>query len=353
MTNDYKKDFLLNVFYVATVLALIVVISKFLLAYIFPFVIGACVAFVVQKPALYLSERFHINKKIFAVMLTVLVCFFVLVAVFLGTWAIGNRLTGYISKAPEYIRGFQKTVDGIEKSITDNIQSLTAGQRSAIETAFSKTINSFVTLATGFISDTAANIIKGLPGFLVSSIVTVVASCYLAKDFDRLKRFAAGLMKPQKVKILSSIKNVFVKNSIKFIKGYGIISVITFLELSLAFWVLGIKNAVLTAMLISLVDALPVLGVGTVIIPWAIIELLKNNFILGFGLVITYGVIAVVRNFIEPKIIGNQMGINPIFTLFSMFLGLKIAGIFGMILFPLTLTVMIDYYKNENISDGD
>ena len=353
MTKEYKKDFLLNVFFIVTVLALIVVVSKFLLAYIFPFVIGIGVAFVVQKPALYLSKRLHINKQVFAVTLTVLICFVVLAAIFLGVWALGNRMTEYISKMPEYIRGFQKTVDGMEKKITDNIQSLTAGQKNAIQTAFSKAINSFITLATDFISDTAANIIKGLPGFLISSIVTVVASCYLAKDFDRLKRFAAGLMKPERVKTVSGIKNVFVKNSIKFIKGYGIISVITFFELSLAFSVLGIKKAILTAMLISLVDALPVLGVGTVIIPWAIIELLKNNLILGFGLVITYAVIAVVRNFIEPKIIGNQMGINPIFTLFSMFLGLKIAGILGMILFPLTLTVMIDYYKNENISDDD
>lgn len=351
MTNEYKKDFLLNVFYIVTVLALIVLVSKFLLAYILPFLIGICVAFIVQKPAFYLSKRFHTKKQVFAVILTVLICFVVLVTIFLGVWAIGSRLTGYISKMPEYIRDFQKTVGSIEKSITDNIESLTIAQKNAIKTAFSKTINTFITLATGFISDTAANIIKGLPGFLISSIVTVVASCYIAKDFDRLKRFAAGLMKPQKVETLSGIKNVFVKNSIKFIRGYGIISVITFFELSLAFWVLKIKNAVLTAMLISLVDALPVLGVGTVIIPWAIIELLRNNLILGFGLVLTYAVIAVVRNFIEPKIIGNQMGINPIFTLFSMFLGLKIAGIFGTILFPLTLTVMIDYYKNERISD--
>ena len=122
---------------------------------------------------------------------------------------------------------------------------------------------------------------------------------------------------------------------------------ITFLELTAGLMLLKIKYAPFIALLISVIDILPVLGTGMVVIPWGFAELITGNAARGIGLLVMYAVITLVRNFAEPKIIGDKIGINPLFTLLAMFIGLKTAGIAGVLLFPTALIVTVKYYKNE------
>ena len=101
----------------------------------------------------------------------------------------------------------------------------------------------------------------------------------------------------------------------------------------------------------AIVDLLPVLGTGTVLLPWGIILLISSDSFSGFGMIALYVVITLVRNFAEPKIIGSQIGINPLFTLLAMFAGLKLFGFVGLILLPITLIVTIEYYRKEINAD--
>ena len=94
-------------------------------------------------------------------------------------------------------------------------------------------------------------------------------------------------------------------------------------------------------------DLLPVFGTGIILLPWSVFSFLQSNYKNGFGLVALYLIIMIVRNFAEPKIIGKQININPIFTLLFIFIGLRIGGIMGMLLFPLILTVVFTYYRRQ------
>ena len=339
MNYEYKKEFVLNFLYVASVLAIIIFASKYLFAYLFPFVIGVSIALIVQKPANTLALRFRFKKPVCAVVLTVLICAAVFALAGLAAWSLGGRLAAFIGKMPDYFTAVQDSLERIKNDVFGDVRSL--------DGIFSGAVSSFLSRITAFASNLAAGFVKGLPAFLISSIVTVVASCYIAKDFDRLKKFVIGVVPDQTAKKIGRVKNIIVCNTVKFVKGYGIIAIITFIQLSALFAILGIEKPVLRALLVSLVDALPVLGVGTVLIPWAAIELLQRNFYVGFGILIGYAAVMIIRNFLEPKIIGDQIGINPIFTLLSMFLGLKISGVSGLILFPLALTVVVEYYRDD------
>ena len=144
------------------------------------------------------------------------------------------------------------------------------------------------------------------------------------------------------------IKNILVNSVFKFAKGYLIILGITFSELFLGFTVLKIKYVLLLAAVISLIDILPVLGTGTVLIPWAAVEFIMGNTAKGTSLAALYIVITVVRNFAEPKIIGKQMGIKPLFTLLAMFIGIKLFGLAGIFILPIMLIVVIEYYKDKS-----
>jgi predicted PurR-regulated permease PerM len=82
-------------------------------------------------------------------------------------------------------------------------------------------------------------------------------------------------------------------------------------------------------------------------VPWAVIAVLLGDYYLGIGLAVLFVIVVILRNFLEPKIIGKQVGINSLFTLATMFLGLKVLGILGLFLFPIIFIVTVQYYKNE------
>lgn len=347
MTYEYKKGLLINLLLIVTLTGAAVCFLRYIPGYVLPFVIGVIIAFSVQKPSRFISERSHIKKEICAVVLTVCICIFSFSMLILLILAVGSRILDFLPSVPRYLSDFEEYFFGAKDDLMKNFHALTQAEKNSVENIVSQAADSLVTNATGLLSGFATGLVKNLPAFLITSIVTVVASCYIAKDFERLKKFVTGILSVERTATLKAIKRAFQENALKLIKGYALISLITFAELTLAFLILGVNDPLYVAALVALVDVLPVLGVGTVLLPWSAIEFLTHNYSLGTGLLAAYCVIIVVRNFIEPRIIGSQMGINPIFTMFSMFLGLKIAGVSGMIISPLVLTVAISYYKNN------
>ena len=126
-----------------------------------------------------------------------------------------------------------------------------------------------------------------------------------------------------------------------------IIMFITFCELCLGLWLIGgTNNLFVVAGIICIVDILPVLGVGTVLIPWSVILMVTGDFTRGILLALLYIVIVIIRNFIEPRIIGKQMGLHPLVTLICIFVGLRLFGIIGMFAVPLTVMVLIELQRS-------
>ena len=121
---------------------------------------------------------------------------------------------------------------------------------------------------------------------------------------------------------------------------------ITFVELSIGLTLIGIKHAVAVALVVSIFDILPVLGTGGVMIPWTVLAALQGNYSLAVGLLVIYIVITVIRNIIEPKIVGSQLGLHPVVTLCSMFVGVQLFGVIGLFGFPIGLPLL--RYLNDH-----
>ena len=121
---------------------------------------------------------------------------------------------------------------------------------------------------------------------------------------------------------------------------------ITFIELSIGLTIIGVENSIIIALLTACLDILPVLGTGGVMIPWSIISLIMGDIGVGIGLIVVYLVVTVIRNIIEPKIVGTQLGLHPLATLISMFIGVNIAGIIGLFGFPIMLSLLLHLNKH-------
>ena len=127
----------------------------------------------------------------------------------------------------------------------------------------------------------------------------------------------------------------------KYVRSYALILCITFCELLAGFWILGIGKPAGVALAIAVFDVLPVVGCGTVLIPWSVVSFLTGNWPLGVGLFIHYIVIAVVRNVIEPKIVGTRVGLHPLLALLGMVLGRALFGPVGILGLPIAMVIVV------------
>ncbi len=194
------------------------------------------------------------------------------------------------------------------------------------------------------------NAVAFIPKTLLNFAVIIIATYYFAIDRVKINCFFLSLFPRSVRRNLKKGKDALSETVGKYLHAYGLLFLITFGELLLAFLVLGIDYSFLLALLISIVDILPVLGTGTVLIPWALVMIFSGNYTLGTGLLIAYAVITVVRQVIEPKIIGKFIGISPLAALASMYIGLELMGIVGIFTFPIGAIILkrlIEYLRKE------
>ncbi len=347
MERTSKKNFIIDVLYIVLVFALIITVSFVVFKFLFPFVVGVVVALCVQMPASKLAQRTRLSKGISAAVLSlVLYVLITLLACFL-VYRIILSSVGFIDYLPVFFENTGEKLIQIGEKYSNIFERVPEEMRLWLKTLTGETVQNVLSYISRQITDTISLLVKKMPLFLISGIVTLVASCYIAKDFDSLKRFVKSVIGNKYWSSTVKIKKILAGSVFKMVKGYFFLSAITCAQLYIGFLFLKVGKPFTVALFISAVDLLPVLGTGTVMIPWAFITALIGNYTAGIGLGILYIITVIVRNFLEPKIIGKQLGVNALFTLVAMFLGLKVLGFWGLILFPIILIVTVQYYREE------
>ena len=347
MEQQSRKSFLINTFYFVTIAAIIFVFCKFMLAFLMPFVVGGAVAWLVQEPADFISSKLKIKHSVVAGTLALDVFAGIGALIFFICFkAVGAAVDffGEIGANTDVLTSF---FDNLKNSAASFFEKLPRKFTDLLSVFYGNAVNRLIASLTSVISSAAGYTVKHAPQFLLSCVVAAASSCYIAADYRKLIKFVRELCGDKTYRNALKIKNILVNSVFKFAKGYLIILGITFAELFLGFTVFKIRYALPLAAIISVIDILPVLGTGTVLVPWAAAEFILGNTAKGAGLAILYLIITAVRNFAEPKIIGKQMGIKPLFTLLAMFVGIKLFGIAGIFILPITLIVVIEYYREE------
>ena len=150
--------------------------------------------------------------------------------------------------------------------------------------------------------------ITSFPSAIITITVTIVSSIYIIIDYEGIVDFIYKIL-PRKVSYFIEDVTIFIKDNIlNVLKSYLIIMVITFAELTIGLTILRAKPTILIAALIAIMDILPILGVGTALIPWAFVEMIFGNIFRGLGVLLLYVIITIVRNIIEPRIVGTRLG---------------------------------------------
>ena len=347
MDTEQKRAFLINVLFAAFVTAAVYFILKFTLSFLLPFVIGIVLSFLLQRPAAAISEKFGADKRVCTVALVTVVFILVTAAVSAAVWFVVLTAGRLAEKLPSIVYGVQNMHKSLSLLFENALKRLPTELRDSMNGLLTAFFDKLTAKVSEWLSAAAADAAKGFPAFIFSSFVTVIASFYISKDYRKIIKFFKNLISDKSWQKIITIKNIVMGSVLKFALGYLILMLLTFAELWIGFFVIGIKYGFLAAAVIAVIDILPVLGTGTVLIPWAIIELSSGDPSTGIKLFVLYVIITVIRNIAEPRLIGGRLGINPLFTLITIFVGLKISGFAGMVILPLASIVVIKYYKKQ------
>ena len=351
---ERRKRFLINILFWAAIVALIYVIFKYLLPFLMPFFIAALIAIFTRPLARIISRKTHIKLKIVSLICT-LVCFVIIAGIIA---VIVIRLAGLgtdlFSAIPSiYAETIEPALTDFSERIADQIGRLNPETVAILERISDRLIDSLGNVAVGFSNWTVngvKNIVTGLPNFLLSCVICVIAAIFITLDYEKIKEAGKLLMPDRTTKVIMESSSNLRKIIWKYLKAYGIIMLITFAEIAIGLLIIGIKNAFLVAVLIAIFDIFPIVGSGMILLPWTIITLIQGHIMRGIGLGILYVIVIVVRQFLEPRVVGKHVGMHPLLTLACMFVGAHLFGGIGLFGVPVTTAVILSLNENGVIN---
>lgn len=345
----FRRSFIINCGYFAIIAALIFIIVKYAVPLLMPFILAFLVAVFLQRPTRFLHRKLKLKKKLCALMCALL--FFVALAAFIS-WGGIELVTGIHKLFINLPQFYNNTVEPMLMNVFKDLESMKVWKElnliellRNLETqmmdALGGLATSISTKAIGMVTGFAAS----LPMLFIKTVLFIVGTVFITMDYDKIMGFVVYQMNDRVREIFEETKVYMVNVLFVVIRSYIIIMSITFVELSIGLSIIGIDYAILIALCIAIFDILPVLGTGGVMIPWTVISIVLGNFWLALKLFILYVIITIVRNIIEPKIVGSQLGLHPIVTLSSMFAGLQVLGGLGLFGFPIGLSLLVHLNK--------
>ena len=340
-------------------------VGKYVLIAVLPFLIAWSTALMLRPLAKYLSEKSGFGQKLCAVFLLVLLFLLIgslLVLTVNRLLVESGKLLVKLSKESDKIGAYLVSLIERLESLGTKIPILHELSRlkglealgDYMDTLLTEIAKSLTTAVTTKLPGIIAGFISAIPSFLIFFVISVMASFYFTLDLDTIHGFFVSIL-PSSLSARIPDFQKGLKNFLsRYFKAYALILFLTFCELYVGFSVLSLEYSFLPALLISLVDVFPVLGVGTVLLPWSAISLLGGNYRLGLGLIILWGTVTIVRQIIEPRIVGGTLGIHPVLMLIAMYLGFRFFGILGVLLSPamliITRFIIKEFQKNKNVS---
>lgn len=338
----YWTRVLKKILIAAVILAGLFISIKLSIFYL-PFLIAFIVSLILEPIIRFVKNRTSFTRKTCAII--VMLVFATLIISFL-VWGIFS----VISEASNLLSGLNGYYDKFNNLI----------QKIIYNSGFSKIqlpeeVKQIIDNSSKEVLEAGSNYVeKFLTGLLETATSIPIIAIYIGVTF-----IAIYFMCADRIYILDEVEHhlpkVWVKKIGKhlreligslgsFLKAEAILVLISFIEVLVGLYLfkifgLNIQYPLLMALLIGFVDAIPILGSGTVMIPWAVIKAINGDIALAIGLVVLWVVITIVRQLIEPKIVSKQLGIHPIFTLIAMYTGLKLIGVFGLIVGPIILII--------------
>jgi len=356
MKQKYKESLKKIGIFAAVVISVTagVFLSFRLAFFLMPFLIAFALSSLMEPLIRILNKKLHISRKVSAPIILLLMLAAIVTLVVLGVLRLIKEVRGLIVAAPGFLSDLyvkitdlmsdvSRHIDWLPAGITDNLGDILVNLSNTI-TNFGKTI-----VKGAYITATS------LPEAIIFTIITLLATFFMSKDREYISSVLRRHLPDSWLHRIMTIKKDLFNAIFGYLKAALIMMIITFTELFIGFCIIGVSYPLLLAFIIAVIDALPILGTGGVLIPWSLYSFITGDIKMGISIIVLYIIVLVIRQTVEPKVVGTQIGMYPLLTLLAMYTGLKVAGFIGLILGPITFLLIRNIlkmiYKNKPIKE--
>ena len=320
--------------------------ARYLLPVLTPFLLGAGLALAAEPLVALLSRKLPRGA---ATGIGVTLTFAILALIITALCALAVRELGVLAAVlPELLEAAKGGMESLELFLTDLVmrspESIQPMLIERVEALFSGS-SALLDRGTAFLLKLASGVLTALPDSALGFGTGLIASYMISA---KLPAFRARLNVDKFAPWLDAARGM--KSAVfGWLKAQVKLSGVTWGILTVGFYILKVHHAPLWALGVSLVDAFPILGTGAVLVPWSLISFLQADTGRAFGLLILYAAVTIVRTTLEPKLIGKQLGLDPLLTLAALYTGYRLWGIMGMLIAPILAVAaaqLIEVRKN-------
>lgn len=310
-----------------------------------PFLLGWVIAVVLDAPVRGIQRRIGCSRKLVSLVLIFGILLLVGGGVSLLVYYAGRELVDLLTNWDVLFDGVQSALEGIDVMFVRFFSLVPPELTASVDTAMTgvlEWLQEAVPAALKGLGEKATNKFMGVPSFVVSCFFFLMSAYFITADYPELRGKVTGQMSGWLRERLGEIRSTALVAFGGYLRAQLLLSFGVFCILLLGFLVAGQQYSLLLAFVLAVLDFIPLMGAGTAMIPWAVFALVTHNYHTAISVAVIWGIIALYRRLAEPKIVGDQTGLSPILSLFSIYMGMKLGGVFGMILGPIAVLVVIN-----------
>lgn len=342
---------ILNLVTALAILLLCIFLVPKCIVFFMPFIVGWLISLIAAPVVRFFEEKFKVKRKAVSAIVIIAVIAVVVLAVYLIGAKLVKEGIGFINEVPKLWEIVLDEFNQVGKSLEVLYVKLPGDVQDKIQ----KITSEMGTYFEGIIGNISAptfeavgNVAKQIPDIIMAVIICLLSAYFFVADKGYMAQVAEKYV-PASIRYnFELIKRSFRKAIGGYFKAQFKIECWIYLLLVIGLLILNVKYALLVGLGIAFLDFLPVFGTGTVMIPWAVIAFLGKDYRMTFGLVIIWLVGQLVRQIIQPKIVGDSIGVDAIPTLFLLYIGYKIGGVVGMI-FAVPIGIIIANLYEEGV----
>lgn len=327
---------------------LFIYIGVRLLLFFMPFVIGWFIAYIASPLVNWLEKRLKIVKKLGSALIIILVLGAVVLVLYLIGSKLWKEISTLIQDMPTLYSDLENGLDQVGESLNGLFGMLPQGIQNGwhqLAENLDKSAGDLISRLSEPTVTAAGNAAMRIPSMLVATIVTIISAYFFIAERENLIVWSKKVAPDPLVKRMTMVMDNLKYAVGGYFKAQLKIMVVVYILLLIGFFLLEVHFAFLLALAIAFLDFLPFFGTGTALIPWALYKLMVGNYKMMIGLLILYGVTQLVRQLIQPKLVGDSMGLKPIPTLVLLYAGYKIGSVLGMIFAVPVGMIVINLYQ--------
>jgi len=303
---------------------------RYAMPYVMPFVIGICLAFLLEPLVALVSRKLRLNRGFSAFLVILLIVGITSLLLSWGITRVAVELTDLYRDFPQYYQELQRVMTEALRIIGEVSQRLPEPLAKIVQDQWNHLYSMLSVVVTG-----AGGVVRSLPGLSVTLIFTLLSTYFVIRDRVSIGGFLRDIIPPKVFESLKHVELDMLTGVAGFVRAQIVLVLFTMVINIIGLTLLGSRYTVALGVLLAILDVLPVIGPGLVYLPWIGYHLFWGSMTMAVGLIVLYAGVSFIRQVIQTHLVGREMGLHPLVTLISLYVGFRLFGVWGLIYGPL------------------